>query len=687
MYKKRQNVDVVRASSSFVSNPFSNHFKTVKAKVSGRKAQVTIFIILGILLLLALVLVIFFKKEVIVFKPEEIIPTDKGKIESDLIGCIEKVGGDGLFLIGLQGGYIQVPEDIMKDGNARLQVSPMHAIPYWANGPDTFIPSLEEIKFRIDKYIEENLRSCLLQSGSFQESYDLIEKSAIISNTEIVESKVIFNVHWDIEIRNKAGDVITEVIDHVAESPAKLKKVYTLAKRIVEKEMGDLKLEDITQDLISLEHHDVPVAGMEISCAKKSWNVQKVKESLLELVRVNIKELKIKDTNFVQFPEELPYYQNHYIWDLGEEVNYPQINVNFNFDQSYPYVFGVTPTSGSRMFTTQLGGTDILSFLCIQNWKFTYDFIYPIKVRVRDETSGYDFNIALMVHLIKNQPNRKQATARPSISINTVTDEDYCGVRNVPMTVKTYELVENDMGVSNREELEGVNLSFTCLKFKCDIGQTESDFAGLGFAGVNTNFPYCSGGILRGLKEGYKENWVRLATVPEREVSFDLVPLLKYPVNKIKIIKHELDSVGEIKAEKELGKDEVALIELSYSVLENSSESNAEGGNNTLAVSRLIHKTEVAKTKDMEKEVEEQSYLEFLAKADFNYKVDIKVMNKDKFVGGYVGNWSVVWNDLEQANEIVFHVVSKENMNDEEMTEMYLGLNQNSKLISSPEIK
>lgn len=669
MHKKRYELDVIRS----ISRSFKN-----------KSGQVTIFIILGILLLLALILVVFVRKEIVTFKPEEIIPTEKGKVENFITSCIDQVGDEALFRVGLQGGYIEVPARIAEDSGIHLRISPQNVVPYWAYGKNTDIPSLDQIKFDIDNYVEEHVRGCLFEMEAFQENYDIVEKSDLTANTEIVESKVIFNLRWDVEIRDKSGEVITEIINHVAESPIKLKKVYETAARIIEKEMETLKLEDITQDLIALEHPDVPVAGIDLSCSKKTWNVEKVKGTLLDLLRVNIKELKIKGTDYVEFPEELPYYQNHYIWDLGEDIKNPQIGVTFRFDQTYPYSFGVTPLSGNKMQSSQLGGTEMLSFLCIQTWKFTYDMVYPVLVTVRDDTTGYDFQMAFTVHLIRNQPSREEAFARKSIVLEKATDEDYCNVMNVPMTVRTYELVENKQGVYDRRDLGGVNLSFTCLRYRCGMGETLFDFAGQGFSGITRNFPYCVGGILRGVKRGYREDWERVVTSAGSTAELELAPMFKIPTEKIKIVKHNAGSNVNEKIEssgQDLGNDEIALIKMVYRKDDDLPDTP-------------FHKVETVKSAELSPQLEqassnigEEDSVLFLAKADFTYELEISVLENERITAGYKINWTVPWEELRDADEIVFHVLGTSSTSEEEMFNLIGNLEEKSVFVPKPEIR
>lgn len=645
--------------------------------IPGSQGQVTIFIIIGILLVLVITLVIFVRKEIITFKPEEIIPTEKGKVENFITSCIDQVGNDALVRVGLQGGYIELPFEVVNDDNKRLDISSNLAVPYWAHGPQTNIPSLQQIKEQIDDYLEEHVRECLFSLAAFQESYDLIEKSELTANTEIVQSKVIFNLHWDVEIRSKGGEIITEVIDHVAESPVKLQRVYTVARTIVEKEMDTLKLEDITQDLIALEHPDVPVAGMELSCSKKKWDQEKVKNTLLELVRLNLRELKIKGTDYVAFPEDLTYYQNHYIWDLGSEFKHPEVSVLFNFDSTYPYTFAVTPLVGNKMQSSQLGGSNLLSFLCIQTWKFTYDLVYPVLVKVKDETTGYTFQIAFTVHLVRNTPGREEAIPRASYFLTATSDEDYCGARNVPMTVFTYELVENEnTGVYNREPLEDVQTSFTCLRYKCDMTKSEYDFDGRGHvAGYTAAFPYCAGGILRGTKEGYKETWKRVITIADQETELDLVPLYTLPANKVTIVKHNFVNPENVGPATPLKSSEIGLIKATF-----RKKIDLPG--------TPFHESSITKAKTKDREaVEELQKLEFLAKADFTYELEVTVLDNEKYVGGYKGNWAVPWNALEDAQRIVFHVASRDTSNEERMFDLMLNIEGYSKYVPAPEIK
>lgn len=638
------------------------------------QGQVTVFIILGMVLLIAVALVILFKTEVISFKTSELLPTNKGKVENLITLCMEQVGEEGLLRMGVQGGYVEVPLELATDGSLHLRISPMNVVPYWAYGVETNIPSLENLAQRLDEHMEQQLRTCVLGMDAFQETYDIVEKSSLDANTEIVDSKVIFNVHWNIEIRSKSGEVIAEVLDHYAESPVKLKRLHETAQTIVQQELETLKLEDLTQDLIALEHPQVPVAGVDFSCTRREWDVYTVKNTLQELLRFNIRQLKVQGTNFVEFPEELTYYQNHYEWFLGEEFKQPEVQVAFTYEPTYPFIFDITPLQGTKLRSSQLGGTGLLSVVCLQTWKFTYDVTYPVLIQITDETTGYTLNTAVTVHVVRNFPNRAAvSTSRPSYFSSNAVDEEYCRTKNIPLTVFTYEKVENEeTGVYVREPLEDVNTSFTCLRYRCTMGQTVYDFSHRGdVAGYTQYFPYCPGGILRAEKQNYKEDWQRVVTKAGTEVELNLVPLFSVPASNITILQHDIIN-GRVGAGRPLGREQVASLRLIY-IKPNQTEP--------------FHDSSIAFSERLGEKIINEQQLQFLAQTDYRYAVDINLIEDENLVGGYKAPWVVPWEELEKAQEVVFHVLHKPVGSEQELFEFLLTLPNQSMLLPLPEIK
>ncbi len=629
---------IVNGKCGFSYNSRCSFSDNFRGNSASRRGQVTVFIILGLVILIAGVLFILFQQEILTFKPGDLLATEEQKVKNFMANCLADIGEEALFTLGLQGGYINVPVNIKTDESQHLALSPAVVVPFWANGVAPLIPTLQDIKLRLDDYIEANVPSCVLQDEAFP-GYEFVQKSQVDSETIIGKGGVAFNLNWNIDVLSRSGETITTISKHTAESPIKLKDVYETASLIMEREIAEQKVEDITQDLIALEK--VPMAGTEISCNRKEWKVEEVKQDLLELLRVNIKRLQVEGTSVIEYPDSLPYYQNHYVWNIGDlDELEDDVSVIFSFSPNYPLTFQVTPQRNGIMSSGSLAQNQIISNLCLQSWKFTYDVEYPVLVKVKDDTTNYEFNIAFMVHLIRNIPNRAERVIPRENLILGINSDTYCGQQRVPMVVKTWEVVDNGEGVFVREPLEDADISMTCLKYRCDIGKSEFDFAQSGYqAGGIYNFPFCVGGIVRAKREGYIEDWQRVVTKNGKEVELSLVPLKKFPVAKLNIknYKQSGENIEEVKLD-----DVTTSVRLIFA--KNTTKPVLFGEN--------FHVSQYVISKATDEKILEKGNLEFLAEADFTYEVEVNIFDDEKLIGGYRGNWTADWDELLSAESL-----------------------------------
>ena len=705
------------SSKSFVNKRNSLEKTSLFNWPKSKRGQVTVFIILGIVLLIATALVIVLNTELISFGQEETFSTEKGKVENFVTACIQQVGEEALYLAGLQGGYIDLPERYTNDLNWHVPASDFLSVPLWAYGNEQDLPSLSQIKAEIDDYLEENVRNCLFETDVFSAEYDLIENSDVVADTEFQDSFTEFNVRWNLLIRDKSGETVAEIIEHTAESPVRFENMYNTAVAVLEAELSELKLEDITQDLIALEHEDVPVAGTDISCSVKQWSVAQAQKSLKEMLRINLRNLRVEGTSFTEYGDLFPYYQSHYQWNVEGVDN--DASVVFRFDgENNPFTFQVTPRSGDRMYSNQMGGQDILKLVCLQTWKFTYDVVYPVTVQVTDTETGATLQYGVSVHLLKNFGDRGgEVYARESgLSSVNVDLEEYCynNQYTIPMTVFTSSLVANNRtGVHITEPLEDVNISYTCIRYGCDMGATEYDFEQRGnAAGMTQLFPYCSGGIMRGEKEGYVEDWEYVPAEEGKEIHLNLRPLYSFELGKVKVIKHRLDvdncknddvpdsnglctEIAEF--EEEIDKGETALITLN--LYDQDIDSGSSNDSEELALSFLgafesrtaIHTEEFIVSPDLSEDDGSSdlllsSLVSVLSEADFEYDVDVILTTNEDLVGGYDGTWVIDFDSISAEDaQVVFHVLELD-PNDENYYLLLSSLDYYSRLISSPEI-
>ena len=307
-----------------------------------KRGQITLFIILGIVLLIAIALVIIFREEITIFRPERIIPTETTVIQRFIDGCIEITATEGLNLLGAQGGYIYLPPSI--ENNPLAVVDTGIKIPQWDYFGQSRIPSIPLMEGHLSRYMIENLKDCLQNLEPFQAQYDIIERGELEAETEIVEEAVIFKVTFPIEIVNKEGTRITELKEFRIDSPIKLKKVYEVAKSIMETESEEMRVEKITVDLIALDP-DIPISGIELGCGQKIWIKTDVENKLKTLLRNNLPRIRVDRTNYLPIPEDQPYLQNHYVWRVTE-LAYPEVRASINLAESpfSPFKMFVRPS-------------------------------------------------------------------------------------------------------------------------------------------------------------------------------------------------------------------------------------------------------------------------------------------------------------------------------------------------------
>jgi len=378
-----------------------------------------------------------------------------------------------------------------------------------------------------------------------------------------------------------------------------------------------------------------------------------------EMLRVNLPFIKVIGTDFdenmyVPTPYgntySKSYYNYHYKWNVADK-SYPDMHAAFVYDEKWPMEFYARPSSNNMLKSNVQKGFDQLSFLCLQIWHFTYDIRYPVMVSITDDkTSKHDsylFNFAFKVSIEHNYPNRANYARSIYEQAPTENSEEFCNTLSKEITIYTADKETTD-------DLTGVNLSFTCGRFKCEMGSSEWLSYGAA-AGITKQFPYCVIGILRGTKEGYDESHSFIQSDVEGK-SYTLYMTPVKEIKKYRIVKHPYSSPN---IEYELGKDEKATI-----MIQNGDYSSY-----------------------LPYPVEEVSAIKLFAKNDFSYNVTVYLTKDDKVIGGYIGVWNVDWQKLKSSNEIKFHVLESNFGTEEESYLFMSGLNSYSKSIPAPELK
>jgi|SRR3989344_178516 len=186
-----------------------------------RKAQVTIFIVLGIIIV-AGILIFFFTRQETAKKPE--IAPNIQPIYSFVEECIQQIGTKSVYAVGKKGGYYKSPEISTKEG-----------VPYFYYLGKNYMPEKQKVEQEISNYIKEKLPACI---NNFQDFSDFnIEQKEINVEIKILENKSIINVDYPITIAKGVKITSLEKFEDI-EIPIRFGAIYDAVDNINQKQLN-----------------------------------------------------------------------------------------------------------------------------------------------------------------------------------------------------------------------------------------------------------------------------------------------------------------------------------------------------------------------------------------------------------------------------------------------------------------
>ncbi len=443
---------------------------------SKRGAALSIFIILAILIVVALVLIVMFRDNLSVsLYPREVQPA-----YDYFLSCVEEETKAAVSVMGTQGGYIDMPE--FEPGSDYMpfssQLDFLGGVPYWyyvsGNGiAKEQLPSKQKMQEQLRLYLRERIDECSFED--FEEQGFQIEKGDIDVRTEIKEREIIVNIEMPLTV--SYGDVSGTKNTHKVEVDSKLGKFYDLAVKIHEKEQETEFLENYGVDVLRLY---APVDGSEIGCSPKLWFKEDIRGDLMDALEANVPAMKIKGDYYNTQSED----NNYFIQDLGERV---EEQVNFMYIRDWPTKMDVWPSEDGTLRADPVGleeGMGILGF-CYVPYHFVYDLGYPVLVQIYDGEEIFQFATAVVID--KNVP--RQA---PNIEGLPEVVPELCEHKLTEMAVYTYDI--------HLDPVEA-DIQYKCFDTTCYIGETEAEGSD---AMISGKFPQCVNGYVLASAPGYK---------------------------------------------------------------------------------------------------------------------------------------------------------------------------------------
>ncbi|MBI4440583.1 hypothetical protein HY639_00295 [Candidatus Woesearchaeota archaeon] len=446
----------------------------------GRAGQVTLFIILGLLLLFITTL-LFYAQLSDLFRQRftpyaEDVPLEVLPAKQYVTSCLEQTIKRGIAQLAKQGGvlngssFLSVPA-APTEGTA-LSVAPGWIVPYWwyLSSPNMCStcefqqftpPSPEE---QLAAYIAENIHYCT-PVGAYAEK----SPEVTVSIQDVVHVNVLYPLTITIDGRSHylsrfygRGDV-------------NLPALYTAAQAITDEEMHQRFLEIQAMELVTaysgLDRKKLPPVSETVFTAKPLfWLSSDVKAMLENVLSSYIHLLRAQGArNVLHKQVKVPYqavlsrFYDSFIIPMTKAMPY---QTHFQYFPTWP-VFLALNDKGGVVMPEQASPQVLPIPLVVQRYSTVYDFSFPTLVELYDEGAfggdGLSFFFALEGNVRANGPMNVSAQpeggtfdegmlcdiAQRNTRNTTITVQDMSG-EPIPDAVVTFSVGEScSLGVTD----------------------------------------------------------------------------------------------------------------------------------------------------------------------------------------------------------------------------------------------
>ena len=553
----------------------------MKSEQKMKKGQMAIFMIIALVLLIGTISFFIFRGEKIdapleeqaaSFEPENEV---QKQLKAYVDACLQEQVLQGLEIMRLQGGYIDVPEDadilIVKDKN-NLQVKEIggikrvvtdsnglgNMVPYWILKDRIDIPTLPLMEGQLEGYLKQGMEKCISNFEPFrQQGFEVSYGSTAVQ----VEISNAANAKISLPVELSKEGIKYNAEEFVYTAPIDLLQVRDIAESLSISESLDKYLELHSKNLLALytgvgEGRFPPFFNSvtNLDCSSVIWSKLEIKSGLQRLLQRFIPEVKIKNTLFTQDINSglntSPIYGS-FVYDLLVE-NHTDTKIGFSYRPEWDFLsYDIRPSQGDTIrpgkFSIKIPHTPRM---CVFEYESKYTVDAPILVEINSTASakispdesvlldknGYKFQFAMDMFLCGNQERECTGRLTPGLNISLPADS---GIEQLSPSMFCNEeqktggpVVITITNASNNMPLDRVSIHYSCgsVNTDCFVGETDSEGK---FSG---GFPRCVNGFLYALKGGYSQKMQPLTVMDSPEYfSLSLEPIHEVEVSMKKV--------------------------------------------------------------------------------------------------------------------------------------------------------
>lgn len=544
-----------------------------------KRGQVTIFILLGLVILIGIALFAFLSqektKQTQMKEPHvDEVPATYSTMQEYVISCVRKIGKEGVKKAGQHGGYINISDPTYTSKSFEKNIKPTnsdvvylsdmsHPVPYyWHMETDNKcrncqvstqkIPTLENIEKQVGKYVDNNIDACLGDMNELKVMGFSVEREAPETNVEILENKVIVQTNYP--MKASFNDTATQNVEKFGvDLQVPFLKSYTMAVHLTTKQAKEQYLETAALSLVSfysgLDSNKLPpISHVDEGYNTVKWVKTAVKQKFRKLLVSYLPMFRVEGTENGEKIQTGSRYQNAYFGHtfLENNITMQDSTVNFLF-LDWPIYFDITPSNGELLEPSSFKNSypfDMIPPTQTNHYEFFYDFSFPVVVDISSpeafKNEGFDFMFAMEGNVRDNKNLLKwyqgEGTIGPWDYDNTNQKANENTLPNAneskleSLQPKESLICDDNQQVAGpvkikaedsyiKRPVEGASVTFKCGDYKsCNLGQTSKQ--GI----LKTKIPLCKGGGIVISKEGYRTNIIGNVTNElNKSVNYDVV--------------------------------------------------------------------------------------------------------------------------------------------------------------------
>lgn len=220
-----------------------------------RKAQLSIFLVIALVVVAAVVLVGFLFTQGMVLplsreQSETILGSQVEPLKSLITSCVEDATSSALTFVGAQGGYASYTEQGL--GSIDFAGAKVIVLARTERGFVNRLPSKEEFERQLGAYLNDEelgggqIDSCIDDFALFeQEGYGVSPKKRTLS-VNVGEESINVDVEWQVELGKGRARIPVEASDAVVLADAA--RALRIATEIVNKEASGIEFEGVEYD-------------------------------------------------------------------------------------------------------------------------------------------------------------------------------------------------------------------------------------------------------------------------------------------------------------------------------------------------------------------------------------------------------------------------------------------------------